>query len=404
VRKVFAKLSFAFIIIPLTVVINMGCSLSVLEQRQKTFAPEKPQESIFTVVNTTDVKKPTIVSSIRLPFRVSQNNTIVLSDKHAYITTKHHLHVIDVSNLQQPSYMTSIIFPDEIGKARVSKHQVFVASRQKICLVDVSKLSNPVIQSVVSLHHSNVIREFDIHESFLYVLDINAYFHIYSIIDGNAQFVETVEIKSPSSLVGVRAKGAAVEQILLEHRTSTDPGWEQLSNRTDLLEISGRYEKVRISKDYLIYASHRYPNRDITIVWGKNQYRPNMWEWLEHYNIGVNYLEHLYLTGKKKLARGKPTEAYIEHSNRIQFIAQDQWSETIDFKDNHLLGPITDLQISRKLLYVANAKGVLSIIHLDAQERHRFISATTLQDQHPISIAVDEDYVYISAAPEDSQR
>ncbi|MDE0636785.1 MAG: hypothetical protein OXI43_13180 [Candidatus Poribacteria bacterium] len=402
-RKVFAKSSFAFFMIILIAIINTGCSLSVLEQSQNTVADAKPQESIFTVVDTTDPKNPVLAASIRLPFRVNPNNNVVLAGNYAYVTSEDHLHVIDVSNPQQPLYMTSIAFPDRISHARVSGHHVYVASKHKVYFVDVSNLSQPVIQSMVSLHQANVITEFDIHESYLYIMDVHDYLHIYSLDNRNTRFVESVGTTSPSSLIGVRAKGAGVEQILLEHRTSGDPGWAALSDRTGLLEISGRYEKVRVSEDDLVLASRRYPNRDITIVWNKDQVRPNMWEWLEHYNIEANYLAHLYLTGKKTLTRGKPTDAVIERSNKIQFFAQDQWSETIDFEENNLLGPITDFQIYQNLLYVLNAKGPLSVIDLDAQVKHRFISATTLQDQHPMSLAVSENYVCVLAAsPEDS--
>lgn len=403
-RIVFAKSSFAFFTIMLIAIINTGCSLSVLEQSQKTVFVEKPQESIFTVVDTTDLKNPVLAASIRLPFRVNPNNNVVLAENHAYVTSESHLHVIDVSNPQQPSYIASIAFSDRIGNARVSGNHVYVASKQRVYLVDISNPPQPVIQSMVSLHHANVIREFDSHESYLYIMDVYDYLHIYSLDHGNTRFVESVGTTSPSSLVGVRAKGAGVEQILLEHRTVSDHGWAALSDRTDLLEISGRYEKVRVSNDDLVLTSRRYPNRDITIVWSKDQFRPNTGKWLEHYNIEANYLAHLYLTGKKTLPRGKPTDAVIERSNKIQFIAQDQWSETIDFEENNLLGPITDFQISQNLLYLLNVKGSLSVIDLDAQVKHRFISATTLQDQHPISIDIGKKYAYVLAAPEDSQK
>lgn len=402
-RIVFAKSSFAFLTIMLIAIVNTGCSLSALEQSQNTVADAKPQESIFTVVDTTDPKNPVLAASIRLPFRVNPNNNVVLAENHIYVTTERHLHVIDVSTPQQPLYMRSIAFPDRIDNARVSGNHVYVVSKHKVYLVDVSNLSHLVIQSTVSLHHANVIREFDIHKSYLYIMDVYDYLHIFSLDNGNTRFVESVGTTSPSSLIGVRAKGTGVEQILLEHRTSGDPGWAALSDRTDLLEISGRYEKVRVSDD-LVLTSRRYPNRDITIVWSKDQFRPNTGKWLEHYNIEANYLAHLYLTGKKTLPRGKPTDAVIERSNKIQFIAQDQWSETIDFEENNLLGPITDFQISQNLLYLLNVKGSLSVIDLDAQVKHRFISATTLQDQHPISIDIGKKYTYVLAAPEDSQK
>ena len=71
---------------------------------------------------------------------------------------------------------------------------------------------------------------------------------------------------------------------------------------------------------------------------------------------------------------GNPTNAFIESSTKIHLVTQDQQSETINFEENRLLGPITDFQILRKLLYVANAKGFFSVIHLDVQENPRFLS------------------------------
>lgn len=229
-RIVFAKSSFAFFTIMLIAIINTGCSLSILEQSQNKVADAKPQESIFTVLDTTDPKNPTLAASIRLPFRVNPNNTVVLAGKHAYVTTKRHLHVIDISTPQSPIYLTSLEFTDEIGTARVSENHVYVVSKQKVYLVDISNPPQPVIQSTVSLYRAYVIREFDIHKSYLYIMDVYNYLHIYSLDNGNAQFVESVGTPSPSSLVGVRAEGAEVEQILMAHRHSVDPGWAALSD------------------------------------------------------------------------------------------------------------------------------------------------------------------------------
>ena len=237
-------------------------------------------------------------------------------------------------------------------------------------------------------------------------MDAYDYVHIYSLDNSNAQFVESVGTTSPSSLVGIRAKGAGVEQILLKHRTPGDSGWTALSDRTNLLELSGRYKKVRVSDDDLVLTRRNYGIREIEIVWGKNQVppHPNRWVWVERYNIEKNYLAYLYLTGKRKLTGGKPTDAYIDQSNKIQLMAQDQWSETLTSVEDRFLGPITDFQLSRKLLYVVNAKGFLSIIDLNPETKHRFISATNFQDQYPVSIAVGENYVCVLTAPEDLQR
>ena len=153
-RIVFAKSSLTLILVMLTVTINIGCVLSVLEQNQTTGTVEKPPESIFTVVDTTDVKNPTLVSSIHLPFRSGLNNNVVLSGKYAYVTTETQLLVIDVSNPQRPSYLSSLSFPGEIGKARISEDQIIVAGSDKIFFVDISNPLQPVLKSNVSFHHS----------------------------------------------------------------------------------------------------------------------------------------------------------------------------------------------------------------------------------------------------------
>ena len=118
--KVFAKSTFSFMAVMLLLpVIHIGCSSKSLdqsqqnileqpeknapEQHQKTVPSIKPKEtSIFTVIELEDLEYPTLAASIQLPFRVRPNNTIILSGKHAYLTTERHLHVIDVSIPQRP--------------------------------------------------------------------------------------------------------------------------------------------------------------------------------------------------------------------------------------------------------------------------------------------------------------
>ena len=106
-------------------VINIGCSSKVFEQHQedgseqsqKTVTSAKPKgTSIFTVIELEDLEHPTLAASIELPYRVCPNNTVILSGEHAYLTTEKHLHVIDVSLPQRPSYLTSLAFPKVIGK------------------------------------------------------------------------------------------------------------------------------------------------------------------------------------------------------------------------------------------------------------------------------------------------
>ena len=64
-----------------------------------------------------DLEHPTLAASIQLPHPVGPNNTVVLIGEHAYLTTEKHLHVIDVSLPQRPSYLTALEFPDKVGKS-----------------------------------------------------------------------------------------------------------------------------------------------------------------------------------------------------------------------------------------------------------------------------------------------
>lgn len=147
--KVFAKSTFSCVAVILLVsMISVGCSSKGLEQRQIKRPSAKPEEtSIFTVIELEDLEYPTLAASIQLPFSVRPNNTIILSGKHAYLTTERHLHVIDVSIPQRPSYLTSLAFPDKIGKVLAAGDYLVVASRKKFHLVNVSQPSHPVLQS-----------------------------------------------------------------------------------------------------------------------------------------------------------------------------------------------------------------------------------------------------------------
>ncbi|MYF98042.1 hypothetical protein F4212_02735, partial [Candidatus Poribacteria bacterium] len=401
-HRVFEKSSFTFLIVMLTVTLNIGCVLSVIEQHENT--DEKPQQTIFTVIDTKDVKNPSLVSSIHLPFRSGLNNNVILSDKYAYVTTETELLVIDISNPHQPSYQTSISFPEKIGKAHVSDDHVVVASKNKFYLVDCSNPLQPILQSKASLHHSNTISEFDINDSYLYVKDVNNYLHIFQLTNDTILPIKTVEIELPSGLVAVKAMGADVEQILLKNRTAFEYSRVDLSNQTDLLEFNCIHQIMRRSNDYLVFASRRYTCRDITIVLDKDRDRPYLWNWLEEYNIEANYLAHLYLTGEKKLPEGIPTNAYHGDRNKIQFVSQDQWSHTIDYEPFQLLGFYTDFQIKHNYLYVTYTKGVITIINLKTTDSDRFVSAISLKSQLPSSVAVGNEHVYVVASPEENNE
>ena len=379
-RTIFAKSPLACVIVTLTLVIYTGCSSRVLGQNRGSVTPVKTQENVFIVIDTTDVKNPTVASSIPLPFRVGPNNNVVFSGQHAYITTAQHLHVIELSDPQHPSYLTDLAFADDIGKARVSGHQVFVESRYRVYIVDVSNPTRPTLQSTVRLNHTNKIKDFDVHESYLYVMDTDDSLHVFDLTGENAQFVETVALPQ-FWFLGLIPKGPTVKPI---HRAKS---WQVLLayQNGNFLELCGsRYSKLRFSKDYLVFANDSGSNPDITIVWPRSRYviRGGM---LEHYDVTGNCLAHLYTTNL-----GKRTDAYTADSGNVLLVAQDQWSHLISAEDK--VGALTDFQVSGDLLYASNAKGFFSIIDLVESHTDRFLSVTTLGTFHPISIAVGENY------------
>ena len=379
-RTIFAKSTLAFVIATLTLIIHTGCSLRVPGQNRGAVTPVKTQENVFIVIDTTDVKNPTVASSIPLPFRVGPNNNVVFSGQHAYITTAQHLHVIELSDPQHPSYVTSLAFSDDIGKARVSGHQVFVASRHKLYLVDISNPTRPTFESTVSLDHGKKVKDFDVHESYLYVMDTDDHLHIFDLAGKNAQFVETITMPN-FWFLGLIPKGPTVKPI------NRAKSWQVLlayQNGNFLELCGGKYEKIRFSKDYLVFANYKDANPDITIVWPRSHYvrRGGM---LEHYDVTGNCLAYLYTVNL-----GKRTDVYAADAGNVLLVAQDQWSHKISAEDK--VGALTDFQISGDRLYTLNAKGFFSIIDLVESHTDRFLSVTTLGTFHPMSIAVGENY------------
>ena len=171
-------------------VINIGCSSKHLDQNQqdvleqyeknvagqsqKTVTSAKPEgTSIFTVIELEDLEHPTLAVSIQLPYRVGTNNTVILSGEHAYLTTERHLHVIDVSLPQRPSYLTSLEFPKAIGKVLASGDHLVIATLLNFHLVDISQPSAPVLEFTGHLPQQHAIKDLDVLEDHLYVMGEN---------------------------------------------------------------------------------------------------------------------------------------------------------------------------------------------------------------------------------------
>lgn len=415
---------FAFLSVTFLTFVNLGCSSRGLETNPETVTAAKLQDSLFTVIETEDVEYPTLAASIRLPFRVRPNNTVVLAEKHAYLTTERHLHVIDVSIPQRPVYLTSLAFADDIGKALVSRHHIVVAARQKFHLVDVAQPLHPVLDSTMQLPHRHAIKDFDVRDSHLYVMGENDTLYIFSIVRGQARLVNAVEMSKRWWVLSPKAEPAEVEQILLSTWDPIPSGiTEPLLSQRGFLELrSSKQEKVRASADFLIMESLKAPMSDLLIgdaarlmdhpaTIRRGTENPIISTSFGPYNLRRVCIEHLSTTAEKPLTRGKPAIAYaIGPHGKMQQIAQAPSSETIDIDNRRLMGPITDFQISGEQLYVTNAKGFFSIIRLVTIEnrrkgdRFKFLSATPLQASRPISIAIGDDYACVLAVPKESQR
>ena len=391
------KSTFVFVVIVLTVVINTGCSVRMLAQNAEK-STQEPQESVLTIVDTADVENPAFVSSIQLPFRVNSNSGIVLSEKYAYVMTEKHLHVVNLTDWQHPSLIASMPFPDTVGDAKLFGQRLFVAGPQEIYVVDISNPNNPLLQSTTrKTVPLGAIKAFDVHNGYLYVMDAGYYLHIFNIATAEPQFVEAVAV-SRSQLASVRAKGGFVQLIQTGSSYFSPDIWREFSDRQDLLEISARYKKLRISDDYLLFSPRGYPTGVITIA------RENDRTWdggqFEHYNMEAYHSDYLRIKGNEPTDTQTSVDVGMR-SGGIVMSNLDRWSQRVDAEEN-ILGPITDFQISGDLLYVSSLNGYLSIINLHKTDRpfqrdeDRFLSATTpLNGFQPMRMAVGENYVCV---------
>ena len=421
--KLFAKSIFSFATVILLVpIINIGCSLKVLEQPEKN-VPEQPQKtvtsakpketSIFTVIEIEDLEYPTLAASIQLPYRVGPNNTVVLAGKHAYLTTERHLHVIDVSLPQRPSYLTALTFPDEIGKALVSGDHLVIASPQKFHLVDISQPSVPVLEFTGHLPQQHAIKDLDVLDNHLYVMGVNDYLYIFYAPRGHAQLVKAVELEKRWWLLSPKADGTEVKQIPLSTSNTIPSGlFDPLLSQRGFLQLSSsRDEKVRASSENLAVENLRDPMYDLFTFDVHRVNDHQTWSGKGYYNVEREYRAYLSARKEKTLTRRNPKIAYTVLAGKMQQIVQDPSTEKIDVAGKQLLGPVTDFQISGDRLYVVNAKGFFSIKRLiklkklrsvdELRENWFVISATPLQASHPMSLAVGEGFAYVLATLED---
>ena len=375
-------------------------------KRQKAVISLKPKEtSLFTVIEIEDLAYPTLPASIRLPYRVNPNNTVVLAAKHAYITTEKHLHVIDVSTPQFPSYLTTLAFKDTIGKVLASGNLLVVASKKKFHVVDVSQPSHPTHQSTNYLSDRSAIIDIDVRDAHLYIVGENETLHIYSLHTGHVLPVKSEKLKNRWWLLSPDAVVPKVKQIPLPTTTTISSVLSEplLSERGFLQLHSSRGEKVRASSNFLVMESLRDPTCDLLISAAEKINNLSQSQSLGFFKVDYSYLNHLDATGQKTVIRGKPTNAYFVNSGKMHQLTQVSSNKEINVNTKQLIGAVSDFQILENMLYIINEKGFLSIYQLSKEDKGKtWFSTTPLQASRPISIAVDKYFVYVLAIPEDS--
>ncbi len=444
-KKVFATSIFSFMTVMLLLsVIHIGCSSRRLDQNQQNIleqpqenAPEQPQKtvisskpketSIFSVIEIEDPEYPTLAVSIQLPYRIGLNNIVALSGEHAYLTTERHLHVIDVSIPQRPAYLTSLAFPDEIGKVLASGDYLVVASRKKFYLVNVSQPSHPVLESTGHLPQQRPIKDLDALDDHLYVMGENDYLYIFYAPRGQARLVKSVELQKRWWLLSLKAGSPEVIQIP-QWTSNTFPGgvWDPFLSQRRFLQLpSSKQEKVRASSNFLVVEWLRDPTYDLFIFDANRDNDHQVTTAIGYHDLAWLFREYLTTIGQKTLTRRTPARAYAVANGKMQEILPEPLlSETMEVEDKRLkLGPVTDFQISGDRLYIVTANGFFSIIrsntieymknaveHMKTHRQFRaalpMLSATPFLISRPISLAVSEGehYAYVLSHPEDSQR
>ena len=264
-------------------------------------------------------------------------------------------------------------------------------------IIDITNAHHPAVVQALSgsvIHLSMPIKDFDIHQSHIYIIDSHDYLHIagLSSLPTKLDLVQSIPI-SPLWLLGIRSKGERAELIQLPHSPSFSPEiWKELLDRKNLLELSSRYNKLRVSDNYLTFINPRRVRGKVSVVIVRED-NTSMLGKFQYYDVEANYLAYLYLTGEKISKYPKLTNAYIDERGNVILIAQDRWTQTISTET--LLGPITDLQVAGHWLYVTHLNGFFSINNLVEDETHPFVSAINLAPYRPISIALQGDYAYL---------
>lgn len=413
-QKIKQKSRLTLIIVLFIALLKVGCSLSVLNQNQERVPVEKPKDSLFTIVDTTDLKKPSLTTSIRLPYHANQNNNVIIVGDTAYVTTERHLHVIDLSTPDQPVYLSSLEFDHDIGKVVFYDYNLVVGTPNEIHLIDISDTSLPTLKQTKNLPNRNPINDFDAWYSYLYVMSANDALYIFEKDKDQIKLIRTAKMSDRWRFLYPNNTSQIVQQIkyplkgnsydssglttpLIEHRY-----FLQIRNTRDVSirrasEFLGVGKLNRASNILAVYDAAQIPagNTGTGYRVGKDVF--------DMPRDCIKYLSTKELT---LLNYGKPENEFeIINSEKLQKINSETSTMKIDIEDNQLLGPITDFQILGLNLYVINANGFLSIMDLVKAEdifkatyRDKILSLTPLQARTPMSIAVTEDYICVLAA------
>lgn len=460
--KLYTKSFFLFVIVMLISVIKIGCSSKSFDenpfdhyyeesttvtdksknpdqdQNSVTEQPEKDVASaislgtsIFTVIEIEDLEYPTLETSIQLPFSANSNNTVVLAEKHAYVTTERHIHVIDISMPIRPSYLTSMAFPDGIGKAILCKQYLVIASGKKFHIINISNPSEPALESTTHLPGRNAIKDMDVRGAYLYVLGKDNYsLYIFSTDFVNPRLVRTYKLAKRWQFLSPYPDSPKVKQFQVP---SAGDGFSSLhepllSQRGFLqlhcnpLGITRSSNEFLVSNDTVSKANDFISGRELH----KHRKKPGSLFiidacWIDEvrkkmrigvadiYSMRYKYEKDILKTRKKIYMREKPTSTYVVQSGKMKQIIPNQVSETVEVDSKTYEGSITDFQISENLVYIINEKGFFTIfqsVYIDDRVNinGKVLSTTPLQASHPISLAVGKNHAYILSSPAKLQR
>lgn len=252
----------------------------------------------------------------------------------------------------------------------------------------------------------------------LYVIGRNETLYIFTKDNEQLKRIRTAKMSDRRWLIYPKNASQMVEQV--KYPISTQNGYQHelinglLTDRHFLQINSSRNATVRSSSAFVGSAHLNTATRFSIYTAGYGQRGNNPSATLTGQtlvDIHRDCLDHLSMQ-KETINPNRNSDDTTDNneSTELQQFLPVSSNKTIDPNDKQFMGPITDFQISDNLLYVLNAKGYLSILWVSSigeefyPYRPEFLSLTSLQGNHPKSIAVSENHVYIIATSEQSQQ